>query len=285
MNDKQLTILIDGREALPVRAIPHVTKWIRFYPDKLANHFARDDCVSPIARGRLLIDAYHLSGNAPVQVMPSEWDAVIASLDGFEAETWKQYGRDNLGEKIGYAAWRNGATAKLPEGVFVWLDEFEKVFQADVKCTGSYDKPGDDKLTLAPMLDATTRAMVMAGFETLPTATGGSSDAAAKVETGAGTTPAPADEIPGKIPNTTNCKLAIKAAWQIECETSKRATAKQVIEKLQTWVDHKDNTEAVTELTGKIPNGVKWVTCAGKENQYDIGACQKTLETWNKSRT
>lgn len=112
--------------------------------------------------------------------MPSEWEAVIARLEGFEAETWKQYGRDELGKSIGYAAWRNDATAKLPAGVFVWLDEFEKVFQADVKCTGSYDKPGDDKLTLAPMLDATTRAMVMAGFETLPTTTGESSDAAGK---------------------------------------------------------------------------------------------------------
>lgn len=92
------------------------------------------------------------------------------------------------------------------------------------------------------------------------------------------------DAIPGKMPSVTIGKLAIKAAWQIEGETGKRATAKQVIEKLQSWVDHKDNTEAVAELIDKIPNGVKWVTSAGKENSYDIGACQKTLETWKKSR-
>lgn len=107
---------------------------------------------------------------------------------------------------------------------------------------------------------------------------------AAKVEAGAGTSPS-IDKIPGKIPKTANCKLAIKAAWQIEGETGKRATAKQVIEKLQSWVDHKDNPDAVAELIDKIPNGVKWVTSAGKENSYDIGACQKTLETWNKNRT
>ena len=91
-------------------------------------------------------------------------------------------------------------------------------------------------------------------------------------------------EISGKMPNVKIGQLAIKAARQIECETSKRATAKQVIKILQSWVDHKDNPEAVTELTEKIPNGVKWVTRAGKENDYDINACQKTLETWNKSR-
>lgn len=91
-------------------------------------------------------------------------------------------------------------------------------------------------------------------------------------------------EIPGKIPNVTSGKLAIKAAWKIECETGKRATAKQVIKMLQSWVDHKDNPEAVTELTEKIPHGVKWVTGAGIEHNYEIKTCEKTLETWNKSR-
>lgn len=107
--------------------------------------------------------------------------------------------------------------------------------------------------------------------------------ATAKVKAEADTSQS-GDEIPGKIPKTANCKLAIKAAWEIEKEAGKRATANQVIERLQTWVDHKDNPKAVTELTHKIPNGVKWVTCAGKENNYDIEACRKTLENWNKSR-
>lgn len=130
----------------------------------------------------------------------------------------------------------------------------------------------------AAFLPEPERAVLIADCETALTA------APAKAEAGAGTTPAPADKIPGKIPPTAIGKLAIKAAWQIEKETGKRATARQVIERLQSWVDHKDNREAVTELTEKIANGVKWVTCAGKENKYDIGACQKALGTWNKSR-
>lgn len=120
---------------------------------------------------------------------------------------------------------------------------------------------------------------LMAAFDTAP------NDApAAKLEAQTVKSPS-SDEIPGKIPNTANGQLAIKAAWKIECGTGKRATAKQVIETLQSWVDHKDNPDAVVELTAKIPKGVKWVTSAGKENKYDIGACQKTLATWNKSRT
>lgn len=92
-------------------------------------------------------------------------------------------------------------------------------------------------------------------------------------------------KIPGKIPRIAIGKLAVKAAWQIECETRKRATAKQVIEKLQSWVDGKDNPNAIAELTKKTPSGVKWVTSGGKEKCYDARTCQKTLENWNKTRT
>lgn len=87
------------------------------------------------------------------------------------------------------------------------------------------------------------------------------------------------DVIPGKMPNITIGKLAIKAAWQIECETGKCATADSVIKRLQKWVD----TDDYPELLEKIPHGVTWVTKKGKTNSYDIGACEKTLEAWNKS--
>ncbi len=83
---------------------------------------------------------------------------------------------------------------------------------------------------------------------------------------------------PGKMPNTTIGKLAIKAAWEIECATSKRATAYQVIEKLQEW---EPDEPVIREV---IAHGVKWVTKKGKTNKYDIQTCAKTLETWNASR-
>jgi len=86
------------------------------------------------------------------------------------------------------------------------------------------------------------------------------------------------EEIPGKMPKTSIGMLAIKAAWQIECKTKKRATAKQVIEKLQAW------TETEPELTEAIPHGVKWTTTKGKEKPFDIEACAKALETWQASR-
>jgi hypothetical protein len=34
-----------------------------------------------------------------------------------------------------------------------------------------------------------------------------------------------------------------------------------------------------------IANGVKWSLKKGGEKRYDVGACAKTLENWNKTRT
>lgn len=86
------------------------------------------------------------------------------------------------------------------------------------------------------------------------------------------------DEIPGKMPRTAIGKLAIKAARQIELETDKRATAKQVIEKLQAWI------ETEPELIETIPHGVKWTTTKGKQKPFDVEACAKALEIWQASR-
>ncbi len=96
---------------------------------------------------------------------------------------------------------------------------------------------------------------------------------AAKVETRQADAP-----VPGKMPNTAIGKLAITAAWLIECEIGKRATANQVIKKLQKM---EPDEPVITEV---IAHGVNWVTTKGKINSYDTQTCAKTLETWTKSR-
>jgi hypothetical protein len=85
--------------------------------------------------------------------------------------------------------------------------------------------------------------------------------------------------IPGKMPNIAIGQLAIKVAWKIECETGRRATANQVIQRLQKMEPEEPVIEAV------IANGVKWSLKKGGEKRYDVGACAKTLENWNKTRT
>jgi len=85
-------------------------------------------------------------------------------------------------------------------------------------------------------------------------------------------------EPPGKMPNTGIGKLAIKAAWKIECESKKRATVDEVIKMLQEWV------KSEPELLEVIKNGVVWQTQGCKSKPFDIDACSKALEAWHKSR-
>jgi hypothetical protein len=76
-------------------------------------------------------------------------------------------------------------------------------------------------------------------------------------------------------------RLAIKAAWEIECEKKRKASATEVIKRLQEWV----TANQYEELIAVIPHGVKWMTTAPDEKRYDIGACSATLRSWHKRRT
>ena len=78
-------------------------------------------------------------------------------------------------------------------------------------------------------------------------------------------------------------KLAVKASEIIEQEMMKRASAKQVMERLQKWAD--EGSEPST-LKNSIKNkqSVIWLTEKGKELPHSLEACGKTLEKWNKGR-
>jgi hypothetical protein len=311
----RLTIWIDGREALPVRAIPYVAGWEHLYsPDVVAESLARAT-AAPFGKLRNLV-AYHRPAGMPLPVMASEWTAVIAEVNGFEAGLREQRpGVDAMDDHAGYAAWRKGAALKLPAGVFVWLDEFLREREADRKRT-----PNNVPVTLAPMLDADTRAAVLEGFEDCPrrgpdadramigyadfvaicrvddpknfggfrveanglyvdlpptdatltpeerAAVGWhptgqydkpalplpctlgqlrafvpdagllgclDEEAVDAVPPSAGVAAVENPDIPGKLPRVAIGRLAVTAAWQIECEFNRAATADKVIERLQ----------------------------------------------------
>jgi len=86
--------------------------------------------------------------------------------------------------------------------------------------------------------------------------------------------------IPGKIPRTGIGKLAIKAAFEIERETGKLASANQVMDKLHKWIE----TEAEPILLEKEAYGVIWMTTNQQEARFTIEACGKALKKWNEGR-
>lgn len=163
MKNGRLTIWIDGREALPVRAIPYVTGW-QYSPDVVAESLA-GVTAAPFAKLQNLV-AYHRPATRPQQIMRREWNAVVAEIKGFETELHEQRpGISAEDDHVGYAAWCKGATAKLPVGVFVWLDEFVSEHQADRKRTLA---PDDRPVILAPLLNSASRDVVLEGFEDCP---------------------------------------------------------------------------------------------------------------------
>ncbi len=96
--------------------------------------------------------------------------------------------------------------------------------------------------------------------------------------------PAPAKDagkIPGRVPTVASGRLAVQAAWEIECETDRQASAKEVMERMQQWADKGAHGELVKKLEGYA---VEWMTTKRKSKTFDLEACGKALETWQKSR-
>lgn len=89
--------------------------------------------------------------------------------------------------------------------------------------------------------------------------------------------------IPGKQPKIAIRKLAVKAAWEIEHKTGKRATDTEVMKKLQDWADIKEYSETL-RASNRDKRSVDWVTNKGVKKSYTIEACQATLKDWGKSR-
>lgn len=89
--------------------------------------------------------------------------------------------------------------------------------------------------------------------------------------------------IPGKLPNVSGGRLAVKAAWEIELDTGRAASRDDVMSRLQEWAAKGIYPETlIREVREK--RAIEWHTKDGKEKFYDIEACGKTIEAWNKSR-
>lgn len=88
---------------------------------------------------------------------------------------------------------------------------------------------------------------------------------------------------PGKMPNVDSRKMAIKAAWQIECGSKRAPLAKDVMQLLQTWADEGTEPEVLIK-SDRPKRGVWWRTRKGKDNLFDLAACEKALKTWMDSR-
>lgn len=170
-----LTILINCREAIPVRAIPYITGW-SLSPDTVAALLTHRGGTIHNRLGTMT--AYRPAEGAPSPIFPKEWDAIEVQLNGLAAELNARFPNqeeDEAARQRGYAAWRQESIRHLPPGVFIWRDEFEECFKADFSSKAltivdfdddkAAERQGDRELTYTPLLSATAHKLVFEGFQ------------------------------------------------------------------------------------------------------------------------
>lgn len=156
-----VVVLINGREAIPVRAIPFVTgRWMS--PDVVARSFALTDHW----RNMKEVSAYQLLGDViHGPVLPKEWDVVEDLLQALEKRL-KSLSDDRTETR---PTWITESTLLLPAAVFVWKDQFEQYFRAEYSPQRFHwidERPGDRELNFSPMImPPELRSAVMEGFE------------------------------------------------------------------------------------------------------------------------
>lgn len=115
---------IDGREAIPVRAIPLLTNWKVMWPDAVAKALAGNEHYDDYFAG---LCAYRIEGGATKPIRATWWQGFAvrnlkALSDRIEA--------DQITKEVGYQKWLKESLAELPAGVFVWKDEYVPMYES-----------------------------------------------------------------------------------------------------------------------------------------------------------
>jgi len=125
-----VVIQIQGRAAVPVRAIPLMTNWIVMAGSELVGIFSRNGKAGEVQR----LTAYHLVDGVVTLINVNFWvDAGVALAS--VTETMKAKNRP-------YREWQLRALQELPDVGFVWLDELEFYF-AQQYCDADNDSAAE----------------------------------------------------------------------------------------------------------------------------------------------
>ncbi len=131
-------VTIEGREAIPVRAIPYLTDWEVMSPDVVADALTGEDEFNPQFKE---LRAYRFDDDTIKVVNPNWW----ANFTARELKALSDRIRDSeISHETGHDDWRRDSPRKLPAGVFVWRDEFEACFWS------RFGPEGETVLALTP---------------------------------------------------------------------------------------------------------------------------------------
>ena len=168
-----VVVVIQGRDAIPVRAIPFLTNWETMSPDVVATALAGNDFRSKFKHLR----AYRLEFGAVKSIDQRYWENLIGpKFSALIAELRLDHRLDDPLDDIGYPTWQSDSWKLLPAGVFVWKDEWEVEYHRRFGSRISRTKSGgvmqeeeherSIALNFDPFIDDTqNQCIVMAGFD------------------------------------------------------------------------------------------------------------------------
>lgn len=117
-----VVVLIEGREAIPVRAIPLLANWRFMSPDTVAHVLAGTKDCNVSLLGDL--QSNHIL-NGKVELMDRDWWTQFPLRElrtlSDKIET------DEVSHEAGYSDWRKQSLKELPAGAFVWKDDYQKL--------------------------------------------------------------------------------------------------------------------------------------------------------------
>jgi hypothetical protein len=151
----KLTVWIDGREAVPVRAIPYVTNW-NISPDMLVSAFSGESVFRPAISA---VQTFRKNGGVVSQIQNSGWERLRVQIDGLAHRLQH--------DAVGRAAWEEESVKLLPHGIFVWLEDFVSAFSSDFSPASRIpDDRGDfPYLDFSPLLPNGLEEIVFHGFD------------------------------------------------------------------------------------------------------------------------
>lgn len=156
-------VSIDGREAIPVRAIPWLTFRTRMSPDVIVSVLTGRDEL-----GRLEgLAAYHLQeGGVAKPIEVRDWRNIGRNLKALEADIRARHGNLDTPDtrELRHRDWRMEAIPVLPAASFVWRDEYERLYNETYPDHELHR--GKYLLDFTPFIpDKTDQQCVMEGFE------------------------------------------------------------------------------------------------------------------------
>ena len=152
----EFTIRIDGREAIPVRAIPYIATYCS--ADYLARKLSRSESAVRDILSKTFAYRYYRT-KPPGRLEPMQWEAITDNLKALNGKLKEGYANDD----IAWREWREKSVLELPASVFLWLDEFIEDIPMGAQSRHAHMTAW--ALMQHPLWSDDTRKMVFEGFE------------------------------------------------------------------------------------------------------------------------